>query len=107
MRKWNKDTGGGGRVITDFYNYCPSPRDSLLAWVYCLDQQQGQNFFLSSTSSGVPTDLRSEFGSLSTSSTTGSRYQSNDTKNLQNEIRATNEAVKDLIGQGNALLSLV
>ncbi len=54
--------------------------------------------------SGVPTDLRSECDSLSTSSTTGNRHQSKDTKDLQNEGRATYEAVKDLIGQAKSLL---
>ncbi len=91
MRKWNKDTGGSGREITDFHNYCPSPGDLWLAWVYWLDQHQGQNFLLSSMSSGVPMILWSKCGSLSTSSTTGNCNQSKYAKDLQYEVRTTNE----------------
>ncbi len=74
MREWSKNTGGSGREITVFHNHCPSPGDSWLAWVHWLDQQQGQDFLLSSMSSGVPTDLRSKCGSLSTSSTAGNHH---------------------------------
>ncbi len=34
MRKWNKNTGSSGRKNIYFHNYCPSPGDSWLAWVY-------------------------------------------------------------------------
>ncbi len=69
-----------------------------LSFTHWPDQQHGQDFLLSSTSSGVPTDLWSKCGSLSTSSTTDNRNESKVAK----DPRATNEAVKDIIGQANS-----
>jgi hypothetical protein len=114
MRRWNKDTGGGGREITDFHNYCPSPGDTWLTWVYWLDQQQGQDFLLSSMAAGAPIAIRSESGTLLSSSSPDNQQANStspenqkaikDTQDIKNEVRATTEAVKDLIGQAKTLL---
>ena len=103
IRRWNKDTGGGSRDITNFHNYCPSVGDAWLTWVNWLDQQQGQDFLLTSAASGVPNDLKNESGSLSSLSLENDKRSKN-SNDLQKEVLETNEAVKDLIGQAKVLL---
>ena len=56
LTKWYKQTGGGGRELEDFVNYCVlnhgSPVAVWLAWVYAIDHDA--NFILASVSAGRP-----------------------------------------------------
>jgi len=56
LTKWYKQTGGGGRELEDFVNYCVlnhgSPVAVWLAWVYAIDHEA--DFILASVSAGRP-----------------------------------------------------
>ena len=59
LRKWNKDTGGGGGLSERFEDFCENQK--WVCWVFLLDEEN--NFLLASTSSGnTPRHLSNESG---------------------------------------------
>lgn len=87
LRKWNKDTGGGGGRSECFEDFCESQK--WVCWVFLLDEEN--NFLLASTSSGnAPKHLNNEsgFSSSDNNKTTNgdeiSYMKSNHSKLLRN-----------------------
>lgn len=77
LTKWYKQTGGGGRELEDFVNYCVlnhgSPVAVWLAWVYAIDHEA--DLILASVSAGRPPQFISgnqEAGFEGTSNADGS-----------------------------------
>ena len=102
---WNKEISVE-KCMPDFNDLTIALQDHRIVDikdVNWLDQQQGQDFLLTSAVSGVPNDLKNESWSLSSLSLENDKRSKN-SNDLQQEVLATNEAVKDLIGQAKVLL---
>lgn len=107
LRKWNKDTGGGGGRSECFEDFCENHK--WVCWVFLLDEEN--SFLLASTSSGnAPKHLSNESGFSSgdnNRSTNGDEinYLKNNHGKLIRKANDNNEKISSIVDNAQDVIA--